>query len=209
MLRYIAVVLLSLSIAPATALSQEPSVEQPSWEKGGTWTLKFLPLGKVLVRFTSSGCVPNQGCPLMFQFSGGEAQLLSDIPNIAPNYQSNTYFSVFDWPLVQGKTWTHVGKATGWTSVTAQGGEYATSDSWRTVFTVVAFERVGVLTGTFDAVRIAAKQCNESQQNVCRDFAIWYAPQTKYFAKIEYSGANDWPSPPRGGRWELFDYKLY
>ena len=182
-------VLLSVSLMPAVVLGQALSVEQPTWEDGDTWTLRLLPSGKDMTYIIA--CTP--GCEVG-GFQGWMGVL--DIVNFVPSLTGNSYLATTEWPLEQGKTWTHTDKSNH-------------SDRWQTIFTVAAFESVRVLAGMFDAVRIEGKQCNETQQNICRDFTAWYAPKAKYFVKIAYSGSDKWPSPPRGGRWELLSYRLH
>ena len=196
MQRCFAMILLNVSLIPAVALGQALSAEQPTWTDRDTWTLRFLPLGK---DFTYTiACTPDCGAGLASGWVG-VPDIINFIPTLYRAGKEKAYFAVIPWPLVQGETWT-------WTGIVDVRNP---TDKWQTTFTATAFEPVNVLAETFDAVRIAAKQCNETQQNVCRDFTVWYAPKAKYFVKIAYSESDAWPSPPRGGRWELLSYQLH
>lgn len=189
--------------APSSPPGQAPSVERPTWMIGDTWMWRLSSAGEVTYTVHE---ITKDGYSVQTK---GPAAVLKSVMS-APVVEFNAkliggdfFFAVEEWPLEQGKTWTRVN-----TSINISMGT-ASSSTVRTTSTVAAPEPVTVPAGTFVAVRIEGKECNETQQSQCGEFTVWFAPQVKHLIKIAWSGSSYWPPSLRGRQLELFSYQVH
>ena len=174
---------------PLVLAQPAATVEAPKWDLGDRWTYQR---GKneftLTVVGTSGGYVVRQTGS-----NTGTFHYDSDLSS------KDVHFGQFQFPLKVGKEWTNPLEGI------ALNGQPA---KWNTKRKVEGMESVTVPAGTFDAVRMSARECNLTYGD-CGDYVIWYAPKAKQVAKITWTNANYWPGFVKGLNQVLVSYEVH
>jgi len=184
------VALLCLVALPVTGQPPEaPAAQAPTWGVGDSWIFR----GTANRPGTFTVTTVDADAYSVREDNDGRSSLvrISRTLEIEPPYSHRTYFM---WPLRVGATWSYQ----------FHGDTFTGSDR----YTVTTYERVTVPAGTFDAFRIAVRECATERPSVCVGLTIWYAPTVKWYVKVAMDHSGNWVEAMRGKTVELLSYAV-
>jgi hypothetical protein len=182
--------LVQVASSPIEA-QQSASIEAPHWDVGDHWTWHRstgADISYTVLSVTSDGYSVHVRNP-------SAVSVNTFPPTISPE---NTDFLYYQWPLELGKRWAN--------KVSGQFQGRATT--WTVTRTVVGQESVTVPAGTFDALRISGRHCNDLD-HYCGDFVVWYASKAKNAVMLTWSGPQYWPPFLAGATQLLTAYEVH
>ena len=168
---------------------EAPTAQAPTWVVGDSWVFR----GTANRPGTFTVTAVDADAYSVREDNDGRSSLvrISRTLEIEPPYSHRTYFM---WPLRVGATWSYQ----------FHGATFTGSDR----YTVTTYERVTVPAGTFDAFRIAVRECATERPSVCVGLTIWYAPTVKWYVKVAMDKSGNWVEAMRGKIVEFLSYAV-
>lgn len=186
-------VLASLAILNISCATQQPFVsgekcDAPVWSVGDTWRFVYSDTKeweyKVVVVEENFYIVDDRYGAYKPCFDKKTFQLVAfmDPEGRRRSNISSVYY--FDFPLYAGKRWN---KAISGIPI---GG--STQMNYLNEYRVVSYEPVKVPAGTFNSFKIELKQTNLGPQFASGKVFLWYSPEIKFVAKLQYEKIPFW-----------------